>query len=818
MKKNRLLSIVAAGVLLGTSTLMAQPISECVSGQIYTSGSCTIPSGVTQVTLESWGGGGGGATQDGTFGGGGGGGGYCKYEGPLTNNTLTFSNGLGGIGGEGVAPNDGGVGGTTSISFNAGNWDYDLKASGGTGGTVDMGGIGGSCEGLELGGVTDGNGGFGSVLGGGGASGSPFGNGGDGDGDFGADCASGATDGIDCGIGDDAPGASATSPGGGAGGNNINYGSGGDGGNGQVRISWAVANTATTFSTLTEVTTTDKANPVAPFTGITLTDADSTAFTATLSLDTAAKGTLSTTSIASGDLATVQSAIQAITFTPTENRVAVGSTETSTITLTVTADGVNGTTTNTVVTTSMNDAPTIDTTFNDIVLQEDNGTTNYELNVSDIEGEDLNITVESNNTSILNVTPNWNGLLNQGQYSEVTQDFNLTTQPNANGIVNITVRLNDGELSDIKTFTVTVNAVNDKPVFESLSNIVVYKNTLLKTLEIPVDDIDSNITYAATYSNAELLQDINFTNNSMTISITNELSGTSDINVTVSDEEYNVSKVFKFQVIALNENDDLKTGGDVEVDENETIIVTFTDDNITIKAPTVADANGTISHEINFNGVIVQATSEINGSKTELTADGVHTFYEDIVANIKAETNATITGQATHSLDVNGTKTIAKSEFLGAKTTMKDVNGSIEIVTSLTVNSNTTVSVKAKEDGTAEHTVTYSGVATKATSTVKGASTTIKTDGVVETAAPTEIVDEIIGAATWVFEAVAMTGTDGTTLTTFRKRKEGTTEVQSLKSTFKTAYDIGSSVEIKVINNKTYFETTAPLSTTLIVE
>ena len=51
---------------------------------------------------------------------------------------------------------------------------------------------------------------------------------------------------------------------------------------------------------------------------------------------------------------------------------------------------------------------------------EDAGILNYELNVSDIEGDELNVTVESNNTSILSVTKGWEGLLNQADYNDHT--------------------------------------------------------------------------------------------------------------------------------------------------------------------------------------------------------------------------------------------------------------------------------------------------------------------------------------------------------------------------------------------------------------
>ena len=86
----------------------------------------------------------------------------------------------------------------------------------------------------------------------------------------------------------------------------------------------------------------------------------------------------------------------------------------------------------------------------------------------------------------------------------------------------------------------------------------------------------------------------------MSITISDNLSGKDDINITISDEEYNISKIFNFQVISLQENDSVKENGDVEVDENGTVTVRFEEDNITVKAPSKADKDGSISHEIDF--------------------------------------------------------------------------------------------------------------------------------------------------------------------------------------------------------------------------
>jgi large repetitive protein len=107
-----------------------------------------------------------------------------------------------------------------------------------------------------------------------------------------------------------------------------------------------------------------------PFSAVTITDSDMDDTQAlSVTLDAAAKGTLSTLSggtydadtgvyIFSGTTAAAQAAIQALVFTPTANRVAPDSTETTTFTISV-YDGTNTVTdsTTTVICTSINDAP-----------------------------------------------------------------------------------------------------------------------------------------------------------------------------------------------------------------------------------------------------------------------------------------------------------------------------------------------------------------------------------------------------------------------------------------------------------------------------
>jgi methionine-rich copper-binding protein CopC len=121
----------------------------------------------------------------------------------------------------------------------------------------------------------------------------------------------------------------------------------------------ALSNQAATIANTSANQAVNDNATLTPFSAVTLADSENDNLSVTLSLDNNAKGSLSTTSIASNTITNVQTALRAIIFTPAENRVAVGSTETTTITLTVN-DGTTDTTDNvtTIVSTSMNDTPT----------------------------------------------------------------------------------------------------------------------------------------------------------------------------------------------------------------------------------------------------------------------------------------------------------------------------------------------------------------------------------------------------------------------------------------------------------------------------
>lgn len=93
---------VVALLLLGYALLSMQNSFGQATQTFSTSGSFTVPAGVTAITVEVWGGGGagGGATGNPSAGGGGAGGSYVKNIGytVIPGNTYTVTVGTGGTG------------------------------------------------------------------------------------------------------------------------------------------------------------------------------------------------------------------------------------------------------------------------------------------------------------------------------------------------------------------------------------------------------------------------------------------------------------------------------------------------------------------------------------------------------------------------------------------------------------------------------------------------------------------------------------------------------------------------------------------------
>ena len=238
---------------------------------------------------------------------------------------------------------------------------------------------------------------------------------------------------------------------------------------------------------------------VSPFTGVTIGDVDSPAQTQSVSvtLDTAAKGSFTTLNgfsnagsgvyTFSGTAANATTAIRGLVFTPAANRVAPGSTETTTFTIS-TNDGVASAVTNnttTVVSTSINDSPTITGATAGHAVNDNSTVSPFSsVIIGDVDSpaqtQSVSVTLD---TAAKGSFTTLNGFSNAGSgvYTFSGTAANATTAirglvftPAANRVApgstettTFTISTNDGVASAVTNNTTTVvsTSINNAPVF-----------------------------------------------------------------------------------------------------------------------------------------------------------------------------------------------------------------------------------------------------------------------------------------------------------------------------------------------------------------
>ena len=237
------------------------------------------------------------------------------------------------------------------------------------------------------------------------------------------------------------------------------------------------------------------------------------------------------------------------------------------ITITV-ADGTGGVNRDSFLLTvnTVNFPPTLDA-LSDVTVVEDNGA--FTVNLTGIgtgsagESQSLIITAVSSDTNLFpnptvtHTSPNATGTLA------------FTPLTNAFGAATITVTVSDGQPQNstiTRAFTVTVNAVNDTPTLNSLSNLIISQNSppqSVPLLGITFGASNENqvLTVTATSSNPDLIPNPTVTyatanlSGSLTLTSAPNAIGTATITVLVDDGESKdnlVVRSFTVTVIGAN--------------------------------------------------------------------------------------------------------------------------------------------------------------------------------------------------------------------------------------------------------------------------
>ncbi|HMJ66478.1 MAG TPA: Ig-like domain-containing protein, partial [Candidatus Binatia bacterium] len=245
-----------------------------------------------------------------------------------------------------------------------------------------------------------------------------------------------------------------------------------------------------------------------------------------------------------------------VTVRPATNQFGPG-----TITVTVSDGALSNSVSFAVNVIPVNDPPTINPIGN-LTIGEDSAQQTVNFNGVNSgaanEAQTLTVTARSSNPSLIPdplvtyTSPQTNGTLR------------LTPAGNSSGSATITVTVRDDGTSNnvvVRTFTVTVNAVNDPPTISTIPNITTGEDTPVSA-DITIGDIEtpvSALTLSGTCTNATLLASSNITFHgsgalrTMVLVPSPNQFGTSTVTVAVSDGTASVSNSFTFAVIATND-------------------------------------------------------------------------------------------------------------------------------------------------------------------------------------------------------------------------------------------------------------------------
>jgi len=269
-----------------------------------------------------------------------------------------------------------------------------------------------------------------------------------------------------------------------------------------------------------------------------------------------------------------------LVFTP-----ASGASGTATITVVVN-DGqtANNTASRsfTVTVIGVNQPPTLNP-ITDLTINEDASAQTVSLTGigtgSATETQTLSVTATSSNPSLI---PNPSVTYAS---PNATGSLSFTPGANANGTTTITVVVNDGQTTNntvSRTFTVTVNAVNDSPTLNSISSVALQENAGPQTVNLTgigtgAANENQSLNVSATSSNPGLIPNptVSYTspNATGTLSFTpvTDANGSATITVTVNDGQSAnnlTTRTFVVSVSSVNNPPTLNNISNLTIDED----------------------------------------------------------------------------------------------------------------------------------------------------------------------------------------------------------------------------------------------------------
>lgn len=256
----------------------------------------------------------------------------------------------------------------------------------------------------------------------------------------------------------------------------------------------------------------------------------------------------------------------------------------------------------------LNSRPLLLNNFFDINSSEDFHEYNLTLRVDDVNGDDLNITIDSNDTSIVAVNASFtNQWLTQGEYRDVNLTYSLLSQANAYGLVRISVKVDDGNLTTIQQFDLNVSSVDDPLIFTTLTNLNIVEDSAPLTIELNASDADNEITYSTLSYNPDLLTaDLN--GSLLTLTPQPNMYGIANIEVNASNGSERISHIFSVNIAGVDDNISFSPLEDTTIlEDNSTFYIALNATDIdggTVTFSVASSDEALVSTEIQYSNSI----------------------------------------------------------------------------------------------------------------------------------------------------------------------------------------------------------------------
>jgi len=226
-----------------------------------------------------------------------------------------------------------------------------------------------------------------------------------------------------------------------------------------------------------------------------------------------------------------------------------------------------------------------------------------------------------------------------------TGTVSFATGPDMSGSGTVTVTVSDGLAQTVRSFTVTVNPVNDAPTLTSIANSTTVEDTATAPLAFTIGDAETaagSLTLSGTSSDQTLVPNANIvfggSGASRTVQVTPAANqfGTASINVSVSDGSLSATRTFQLTVTSSNDAPTITSiANSTIVEDTATPLIPFTIGDVETAAAsltllgTSSDPTLVPNANIVFGGSGANRTVRITPAANQFGTASISVFVND---------------------------------------------------------------------------------------------------------------------------------------------------------------------------------------------